>query len=126
MAHSFLPDKPIYLQLVDRISSEIVRGERLPGDKLPSVRDYAIESGVNANTVQRVYRELEFLRVVETRRGQGTFVIENQEKLNQLREDMKQKYIDLFVTDMRELGFTLEEMVKGILHYQEREGGSDD
>ncbi|GGC81000.1 putative HTH-type transcriptional regulator YhcF [Thalassobacillus devorans] len=126
MVMDFKPDKPIYQQLIDKVSSEIIRGERNAGDKLPSVRELAVETGVNANTMQRVYREMEQQGIVETKRGQGTFVTENLERLQELRTEMKQLYIEAFVQDMSELGFTLDEMVDGLVHYQgEREGKND-
>ncbi|MFG6119499.1 GntR family transcriptional regulator [Thalassobacillus sp. B23F22_16] len=126
MVMDFKPDKPIYQQLIDKVSSEIIRGDRNAGDKLPSVREFAVETGVNANTMQRVYREMEQLGIVETKRGQGTFVTENLDRLQKLRTEMKQLYIEAFVQDMSELGFTLDEMVDGLVHYQgEREEKND-
>ncbi|WP_028783520.1 GntR family transcriptional regulator [Thalassobacillus devorans] len=126
MVMEFKPDKPIYQQLIDKISSEIIRGDRLAGDKLPSVREFAVETGVNANTMQRVYREMEYLGIVETKRGQGTFVTENLERLQKLRMEMKQQYIEAFVQDMGKLGFTVDEMVEGLSQYQgEREENDD-
>lgn len=114
MSVSFDGKKPIYQQLMDRISSEIIRGDIKAGDKLTSVREYAIEVGVNANTIQRVYRELESLEIVETRRGQGTFVTENKQRLNQLREDMKQTLIKQFIDEMGNMGYSLSDMINGI------------
>ena len=58
MTDTFQTNQPIYLQLVERIKKEIMRDELKPGDKLPSVRELAVQSGVNPNTVQRTYREL--------------------------------------------------------------------
>ena len=91
MTQDFLKDKPIYLQLVERICGDVLKGHLKPGDKLPSVREYAIETGVNVNTVQRVYKELETLELTETKRGQGTFMTTNEQRINQLREDMKEQ-----------------------------------
>jgi len=114
MAADFDANKPIYQQLMDRIISEIVRGDIKVGDKLTSVREYAVEVGVNVNTIQRVYRELEYLEIVTTRRGQGTFVTENEPLLQQLREDMKQKIIKQFVEEMKNMGYSLNDMIEGI------------
>ncbi len=110
----FDANKPIYQQLMDRITSEIVRGDIKAGDKLASVREYAIEVGVNANTIQRVYRELEHLEIVESRRGQGTFVTENKQLLHQLREDIKRNLIKQFIEEMNNMGYSLSDMVDGI------------
>lgn len=121
MGIDFQPDKPIYQQLIDRLAGEIIRGLRKPGDKLPSVREYAVDTGVNANTIQRVYREMEQMGIAESRRGQGTFVTEDDGRLHELREEMKQAYIQSFVQDMSDLGFTIDEMAEGIALYQEDE-----
>ncbi|QHS23082.1 GntR family transcriptional regulator [Virgibacillus sp. MSP4-1] len=125
MGVDFKPDKPIYQQIMDRISSEIIRGERQAGEKLTSVREYAVEIGVNANTIQRVYRELEQMEIVESRRGQGTFITENRDRLYQLREDMKRKYIHSFISDMKGMGFSVHEMIDGIRESSEGEDNND-
>ena len=112
MTQDFLKDKPIYLQLVERICGDVLKGNLKPGDKLPSVREYAIETGVNVNTVQRVYKELETLELTETKRGQGTFMTTNEQHINQLREDMKEQVAKQFITAIQSLGFSTEEMLE--------------
>ena len=112
MTQDFLKDKPIYLQLVERICGDVLKGNLKPGDKLPSVREYAIETGVNVNTVQRVYKELETLELTETKRGQGTFMTTNKQRINQLREDMKEQVATQFITAIQSLGFSTEEMLE--------------
>ena len=52
-------DRPIYLQLMERIQQDIVSGIYKPGDRLPSVRDLAVEAAVNPNTMQKALSELE-------------------------------------------------------------------
>ncbi|MCM3638636.1 GntR family transcriptional regulator [Sporosarcina luteola] len=122
MSIDFLPDKPIYQQLIDRILGDIMRGTLKAGEKLPSVREYAVEVGVNANTMQRVYRELEQMEITETRRGQGSFVTENQEKIKALRNEMKEQLVTTFLQSVAAFGFTTDEIVKCL---QERGGGND-
>ena len=112
MTQDFLKDKPIYLQLVERICGDVLKGNLKLGDKLPSVREYAIETGVNVNTVQRVYKELETLELTETKRGQGTFMTTNEQRINQLREDMKEQVASQFITAIQSLGFSTEEMLE--------------
>ena len=112
VTQDFLKDKPIYLQLVERICGDVLKGNLKPGDKLPSVREYAIETGVNVNTVQRVYKELETLELTETKRGQGTFMTTNEQRINQLREDMKEQVATQFITAIQSLGFSTEEMLE--------------
>ncbi|MGZ4135236.1 MAG: GntR family transcriptional regulator, partial [Tumebacillaceae bacterium] len=88
-------------------------------------RELAVQYGVNPNTVQRVYMEMERLAVVEARRGQGTFVTEVQERLQQLRDDLKHEKIETFVNDMQAMGFAAEEVARGLADYlQQQKGGT--
>lgn len=122
MSIDFLPDKPIYQQLIDRILGDIMRGTLKAGEKLPSVREYAVEVGVNANTMQRVYKELEQMEITETRRGQGSFVTEDQKKILALRNEMKEQLVTTFLQSVAAFGFTTDEIVQCL---QERGGGND-
>jgi GntR family transcriptional regulator len=65
---------PIYAQLDRALRAAIVTGRLRAGDQLPTVRQLAVELEINANTVARVYAELEREGVLETRRGVGSFV----------------------------------------------------
>lgn len=114
MGQDYNTNQPIYLQIVSRLCRQVVRGELKAGDKLASVRELAVQSGVNPNTVQRVYAELERLGIAETRRGLGTFIKDNELRLRQLREDLKSEQIDSFIADMKEMGFSPEEIVEGV------------
>lgn len=114
MDQAFNNTQPIYLQILRRVCRQVVRGEIKAGEKLPSVREMALHAGVNPNTVQRVYSELEQMQVAETRRGLGSFITENESRLRQLREDLKSEQIDSFIKDMRETGFSLDEILEGV------------
>jgi len=65
---------PIYLQIIGQIRRQVAAGLLAPGDQLPSVRDLASQLLINPNTAARVYRDLERDGLIETRRGQGTYV----------------------------------------------------
>lgn len=117
----FEASKPIYWQIVDRINHQIVRGKIQPGEKLPSVREMAIQTGVNPNTVQRTYSELERMGIVETRRGQGTFVTEANEIIVDLKSRLQREIIEAFVINMRDLGYTKEEMITGLKNFIDEE-----
>lgn len=67
-------DVPLYRQIVDHVWLEVIEDRLSPGQRLPTVRQLAIQLGVHLDTVSRAYRELEMLGVVHTRRGEGTFV----------------------------------------------------
>ncbi|ERI08118.1 GntR family transcriptional regulator [Aneurinibacillus aneurinilyticus] len=121
MGDGFNASQPIYQQLVARLCRQIVRGELKPGEKLPSVREMAVQAGVNPNTVQRVYSEMERMGIVEARRGQGSFVTENTEELERLRVQLKVECIGEFVKDMKEMGFSSAEIIEGIEKYLKQE-----
>ncbi|HEX7064038.1 MAG TPA: GntR family transcriptional regulator [Bacillales bacterium] len=121
MVENFSGKAPIYDQIVQRICNQIVRGDIKPGDKLPSVRELAVQYGVNPNTVKRVYMELDQLGVSEVHRGQGTFVTQDQERLDQLREQLKTDKVKTFVLDMKEMGFGPGEIEKGVQLFLDQE-----
>ncbi|KLV22363.1 GntR family transcriptional regulator [Niallia circulans] len=123
MADEFESSRPIYMQIVEKITQQIARYERMPGDKLPSVREMAIASGVNPNTIQRTYGELERMKIVETRRGQGTFITESEDIIEELRTKLQHDLLEQFIRNMQELGIKKEEMVQLLeIYLQEKKG----
>ena len=96
----FNESSPIYEQIIEYIKKKIVRGEFTPGDKLPSQRDMAEQIRVNANTVLRAYQELERRGLVETKRGRGTFIVNDQESLKKLEEELIHRKIKKFLSEM--------------------------
>ncbi|KYG30720.1 GntR family transcriptional regulator [Alkalihalobacillus trypoxylicola] len=125
MTESFQSNKPIYIQLADRIKKQIIRKELLPGEKLPSVREFGVKMGVNPNTVQRTYRELEGENIVESKRGQGTFISEDETILSAMREQQKHSEISLFVQNMFEMGYNEKEVLEGLNKFLNRlDGGT--
>ena len=67
---------PMYAQLEEQLRQAIALGELSPGDRLPTVRQLAVDLRINANTVSRAYSELERAGLIATRQGRGTFVSE--------------------------------------------------
>ena len=108
----FAKDRPIYLQLVESICGDVIKGRLKPGDKIPSVREYAIETGVNVNTIQRVYKELESMLLTETRRGQGTFITMDQAVIDDVREKMKGQVAMQFISSIESFGFSVNEIIE--------------
>ena len=108
MKIDFSTSQPIYQQIMDEFRRQIATGLLKPGDKVPSQRDLAAEIKVNANTVQRAYREMEILGLVETLRGQGTFVCQGQGIVEETREEMLTNLVDDFVRAMQALGINEE------------------
>src|SRR5215469_14546263 len=77
--------RPIYAQIEHALRAAIATGRLRTGDRLPTVRELAVDLRVNANTVARVYADLERAGVLETRRGVGTFVAAAQPALGSKR-----------------------------------------
>jgi GntR family transcriptional regulator len=70
---------PLYLQVREQIRLLIHQGILKPGAPVPTVRALAVQLGINANTVARIYRELEEEGLLDLRRGLGTFVAEGEQ-----------------------------------------------
>ena len=97
---------PIYSQIMQGVLWDIATGALLPGDKLLSVRDFAKQARTNPNTVQRAYTELERIGVVETQRGQGTFVSDNPDIAREVRSEMTSSTVQSFVEEMRRVRYS--------------------
>ena len=114
MDTEFNDKTPIYLQIMDLIKMDIVTGKLKSLDKLPSVREMAVNLKVNPNTLQRSYQELERLGIVYTQRGTGTFVGEGKNMVDDLKKEMAKEVIDSFILRMKSLGFTDNEIIKSV------------
>jgi len=97
--------QPIYRQIIDDFRKKMIRGELTAGDKIPSQREYAEYACINPNTVQRAYREMEAMKMVETLRGQGTYVAITPDKLELMRTEMARSVMDTFIGEMLSLGY---------------------
>src|SRR4029450_2090466 len=107
---------PIYAQLERGLRAAIVTNRLRPGDQLPTVRQLAVDLRVNANTVARVYAELERAGILETRRGVGSFIRATAAEARP--PDEHQRRLRAFVTrviaDASAAGFTPDELVEQI------------
>lgn len=104
-------DRPIYSQLLEILLINIVSGTYPQGSKLPSVRDLAAMAGVNPNTMQRAFAELERKGLIRTERTLGRFVTEDDEMIKKAREEMAGEQLEIFITKMEQLGFTKSEIL---------------
>jgi GntR family transcriptional regulator len=113
---------PIYAQLDRSIRAAIATGELESGAQLPTVRQLAVDLAVNANTVARVYAQLERDGILETRRGVGTFVLESPspQVTRAHRERELRELIRRFVGDAALLGFTLSELITQLRHEEKK------
>ena len=108
----FDPLRPIWLQVMGEIETSIVTGGRQPGEKLPGGRELAIQYGINPNTAARVYQELEKAGLCETRRGMGTYVTENTDRISALREDIARQAVEQFLKKIDALGISRQDAVR--------------
>ena len=106
---------PFYRQIIDQVKAAIATGGIGPGDRLPTVRQLAVDLSVNPNTVSRAYTELELTGLVETQMGSGTFVgkrpvhnddVERRRQLDQLCQE--------FLSRVSTHGFTLDDVLDNL------------
>jgi len=104
---------PLYAQLTRAIRFAIATGRLRVGQQLPTVRQLAVELRVNANTVAKVYAELERTGILETRRGVGTFVSARQYAISHREEHEKHlnELIDRFLEEAGALGFSIDDLL---------------
>ena len=114
--------RPIYLQLMERIQHDIISGVYQPGDKLPSVRDLALDAAVDPNTMQKALSELERGGLVYSHRTSGRFITDDSTLLKKIKTDLAQEYISTFLSQMRRLGLNDSETLEMI---KETLGGGD-
>ncbi|WP_312943251.1 GntR family transcriptional regulator [Oscillibacter sp.] len=111
MKWQFSSDAPIYSQLIEQIKVGIVSGAFPPGERLASVRDLAVEAGVNPNTMQRALTELERDGLVYSQRTAGRFVTEDTGMIESAKQNLADCQIQNFLTAMTRLGFKKEEIL---------------
>jgi GntR family transcriptional regulator len=114
---------PIYAQLDRALRAAIASGRLAIGDQLPTVRQLAVDLKVNANTVARVYSDLERAGVLETRRGVGSFVSAPPERARTAREHERRlkAFATQVVADAAAAGFTVGEVVEALGSHQQGE-----
>ena len=95
---------------MEEIKKRAARGVYKPGQQLPSVREMAKEMEVNPNTIARVYRELEIGDFIVTRRGLGTFITENGNRIEEERTKFGRDATRRFFNDITELDLNSEQI----------------
>ena len=111
MQWKFDGNAPIYTQLVDQMKLGIVSGEWIPGQRIPAVRELAVDAGVNPNTMQRALQELERQGLMFSQRTSGRFVSEDREMIEDAKRTLANRHISAFIRQMQALGYTRQEIV---------------
>jgi GntR family transcriptional regulator len=111
---------PFYRQIIEQVKFAIARGYIGAGDRLPTVRQLAVDLSINPNTVIRAYREMEIEGVLDTQQGSGTFVGHRRPDIDRLE---RQRMLDQILTDMlaraSSYGLTLDEVLEGLRQQKE-------
>ena len=118
-------DRPIFIQIIEKIQMDIISGLYRPGDKLPSVRELAQEASVNPNTMQKALSELERTGLVYSQRTSGRFITEDITMIDSMRE-LAKEMVTQFLENMQKLGFQREDTISLLTEITEQEGDDDD
>jgi GntR family transcriptional regulator len=114
---------PIYAQLDRGLRAAIATGRLRVGDQLPTVRELAVDLRINANTVARVYADLERSGIIETRRGVGSFVSGSPARARPAAE--RSRLLRAFVTrvlaDADQAGFTVDDLLEALDRHRQKE-----
>jgi GntR family transcriptional regulator len=111
---------PFYRQIIEQVKFALAGGGLDPGERLPTVRQLAVDLSINPNTVIRAYREMEIEGVLETQQGSGTFVGNKPPEIDALE---RRRMLDQILTDLMArasaYGLTLNEVLEGLRQRKE-------
>ncbi len=111
MAWKFTSEKPVYIQIAERITKSVLAGEFKPGEQIPSVRQLALDAAVNPNTVQHAFTELENSGLIVSKGTVGRYVTENTEVIELCRMQLAKNLAKEFTVNMTQLSITKEQAI---------------
>lgn len=117
MTWQFDDKLPIYLQIIHILKQDLACGKYPPGQKLPAVRELALEAGVNPNTMQKALSELERDGLLKSQRTAGRFVTEDKEKIMEVRRTLAYDEIERMVENIFSLGYRREDIPQLLERY---------
>lgn len=112
MDYIFDNERPIYIQLVEKLRLQIASGKLKKGERLLSVRELALTARVNPNTMQKALVELEIEGLVYTERTNGKFVTTNQELIEKVKKELAEEKVKNYIKDMENIGITNKEAIE--------------
>ena len=121
MIFEFDNNIPIYIQLVEKLKTYIISGKFKSGERLPSVRELALQTKVNPNTMQKALSELENSGLIFTERTNGKFVTQNQKLIEQFKNEYAKELTDKYFSSMNDIGFEKQSTI----NYLKETGGSN-
>lgn len=111
MKFEFDNNIPIYIQLVEQLKTYIISGKMKPGERLLSVRDLALQTKVNPNTMQKALVELEEMKLVYTERTNGRFVTTDEKLIDKYKKQYANEVTNKYFSNMRDIGFDIKETI---------------
>lgn len=108
----FTDDMPIYMQIARIIKEKIALGQLKSGDKFPSIREIASEYKVNPNTVQRSTQLLEQEGIIFSKRGIGSFIVEDPKIVEKTRIELAREYSEKYIRNMKNIGYENKDLIK--------------
>lgn len=112
MNYSFDAERPIYIQIMDIIKNNIIRGEYKPGSKLPSVRELSTLFKVNPNTIVKSLYFLENEGLIYTDRTNGKYITNDKDLLRNNKEQYLKLKLNNFLNDLKLMGYNKEDVIK--------------
>ena len=112
MDYIFDNERPIYVQLVEKLRIEIVSGKLKSGERIPSVRELALSTKVNPNTMQKALAELEDEGLIYTERTNGKFVTDNRELIEKIKRKLAEEKVNNYINDMKNIGINFEQSIQ--------------
>ena len=112
MKFEFDNNTPIYVQLVEQLKVHIISGTLKQGERLPSVRDLALQTKVNPNTMQKALSELETLGLIYTERTNGKFVTTDLDLINFYKKEYACILSNNYLNGMFKIGMKKEEILE--------------
>ena len=112
MEFTFDNNIPIYIQLLEYLKIYLISGVFKPGDKLPSVRDFATTFKVNPNTMQKALGELEEMNLIYTERTNGKYVTQDKELIDKLKDEYAITLAKSYISGMKRIGLGKADSIK--------------
>ncbi len=121
MEYIFDNERPIYLQLVEKLRIEIVSGKLKQGERLPSVRELALMVKVNPNTMQKALAELENQKLVYTERTNGKFVTNDFKLIEKVKRELASEKIKDYLKSMEDIGIDRQNAIVCLQEFEDEE-----
>lgn len=121
MEWRFKEGVPIYSQIVKQMKNCIARGEFGPGEKIPAVRELAMEAGVNPNTMQKALAELEREGLLFSERTSGRYVTEDIKVINEMKIALSREFVNELFENLSRLGMTTADIKSAVMNWEKEE-----